>query len=220
MKTRKIRVSALASQEAAIREKYEVKDGSPDTVIEFEIEVEDDSKNLKLLSRDPMIKDWEDIKKPDQGLVDTTSWLPGQRIAKIAEVPIQPKNLETLTGVLVGIVDFTEPKDLVSLCSKTLLNVSKISGSDASFTKTPGSVAYDSIVQAAQDGSQADPALSYELTKVILKTMASHSKKEFKEKFVKHLYDATLGITEKSKYYEVNNEIFIKTIFTGWNETN
>ena len=101
MKTRKIRIKALSSDEFKIREKYEVKKIT--APITFEIEVSDTSEVLKQLSTDKDILDWsDDISDLDYEV----------KMKKVSEVDLMK---DSVMKALYS-VDLTDMKTVINMC--------------------------------------------------------------------------------------------------------
>ena len=202
MKTRKIKIKALSSDEIKIREKYEVKKitGTP---ITFEIEVSDTSEVLKQLSTDKDILDWSDASWGENHISDLrgNDWSNDEiKLKKVSEVDLMKDSaMKALYSV-----DLTDMKTVINMClfMKELHEYYKENSSS-----TPNAIITDVIKRIGEWNQNLPRLLSEELVKNILKDMSA-GKKEFGN----NLY-YSLVKTLKTKFVPLSDEAYLKLIF-------
>jgi hypothetical protein len=195
MKTRKIRIKALSSDEIKIREKYEVKKitGTP---ITFEIEVSDTSEVLKQLSTDKDILDWSDA---SWGVSDLRESNDEIKLKKVSEVDLMKDSaMKALYSV-----DLTDMRTVINMC--LFLKESHEYNRENS-SSTPNTIITD-VIKRIGEWHQNLPRLSEELVKNILRDMSA-GKKEFGN----NLY-YSLVKTLKTEFAPLSDEAYLKLIF-------
>ena len=201
MKTRKIRIKALSSDEIKIREKYEVKKitGTP---ITFEIEVSDTSEVLKQLSTDKDILDWSDASWGENYISDLRErdWSNDEiKLKKVSEVDLMKDSaMKALYSV-----DLTDMKTVINMC--LFLKESHEYNKESS-SSTPNTIITD-VIKRIGEWHQNLPRLSEELVKNILRDMSA-GKKEFGN----NLY-YSLVKTLKTEFAPLSDEAYLKLIF-------
>jgi hypothetical protein len=195
MKTRKIRIKALSSDEIKIREKYEVKKitGTP---ITFEIEVSDTSEVLKQLSTDKDILDWSDA---SWGVSDLRESNDEIKLKKVSEVDLMKDS--AMKGLYS--VDLTDMRTVINMC--LFLKESHEYNRENS-SSTPNTIITD-VIKRIGEWHQNLPRLSEELVKNILRDMSA-GKKEFGN----NLY-YSLVKTLKTEFAPLSDEAYLKLIF-------
>ena len=218
MKTRKIIVRSKASDKAEIQKRYSVDDYSEDSVVTYEVIIEDTSENLKKLCQDRKIIDWSDstptttsVARENRKEDSVFSVNPGLNMKEVASVDLVvegiKRNLKTL--------DTHEMKTIIRrlMALKDALEYRKGSG------MAPETIVAESF---GMPWDQEDPVFSEGSVKLMLRRMAADRKIDFDAKFLDAMIGVAHEVTENPELLEyLTPEAMIRKIFEEkWKETN
>lgn len=204
---RRIIVKAKISDKAALLRKYETRDIAEDPIETFEMEVHDDSETLKELCSDPRILHWSD---KDEKPRTTTPETPQPRIKEVAAIDLVKEGIRRNLKLL----DTRDMKTLLGrlMCLRSAIEWRAGSG------MAPVTVVAESFGLPVDS---AEPVLSEESVKLMLRRMASCGKGDFDKKLLDSMIETTTEYFEHPEYLGYNPDFFLKKIFEyTWKETN
>lgn len=213
MKTRKIMITAKASDKTALLKKYEIRD-IEDPTETFEVMIEDNSEVLKELCCDTKIIHWEDLKNPEESLEKPeTSSAEGKAMEfkEIAAVDLMKESIKRNLKLL-------DTRDMKTLLARLMClhNVIEYRINDTCIS--PVTIVAESFELPVD---QKEPVLSEATIKLMLRRMASCSKADFDKKLLDSMIETTGEYLVHPEYLEYTPDYFLKKIFEyTWKETN